>query len=479
MLTAVLLFPLIALFLAVISMPLWLPIAKKPLSDRKWFYASLRDRSALGRRRARNTWKVYVQPGPDDKDLNERVAYYKSKGKDSPVRIELVKGKDALVWIGLPLFGYETVAPWYYTADLKDAANDEHHTLPLKEQTTLFPMALPEGTEKQELLVKVAEAKKTGKPLMADEVRKLMAMDPQNSAEGFEIKFDLEADWQIVDPVKFLLGHEFVGDLMVSLFNNGARLGMSGLRLIPVETDSTTPSAETLTREFERRTQLYLGVQPWDEEYAKHENMSPMPEVSRAVMVLAEKGIKLMRIRIRNLLLPPDVMELLKKPAEARAQATADLTAADVRAQAAVKDADALRHKGEGEKDYNVTIATGRKEATVIEATGRQEAAKLDAAADVSRIGAWDPTKVGAAAVAARLHQLEIGAWQDGVKSPGAGKVIITGAPGSSTGSGGLEGLAATVTSVIKEVGSPADKPGGGKDNTPPAGESKDEPPAA
>jgi len=464
-LTLLLVLPAIVLAGAVLVAPMWWPIAKTWLADHKWFYAALRERSALARRRAGNTWMVYVKPGPEDmthfaqleKEYNGKSSEYGG----TPVQLKNVRSTDALVVIGWPFFKYERVAPWYLTADLKDVANDEKHTIPLKEQTTLFPkLSINEG-QKKEILERVAVAIKTRQPIMVDEVRKLMAMDPQNSAEGFEILFDLEADWQIVDPIKFILGHEFIGDLMVSLFNNGARLAMAGLRLVPVDTDNAQPVEETLTREFERRTQMYLGVIPWDMVHAEAEGMIPLPKNRNAFDILKSKGISLLGVRIRDIELPKEVMELLKKPAEARAKGTADLTAADVRVKAAAKDAEALRKKGEGERDYKVFVATGNK-----------DAAKLEAEGDTSRIMAWDPNTVPAAAVAAHLEQKRIDAWQEGVKSPGAGKVVITGSPGARAQSNNLEGLAAKLATVVKEVSTET------KESSLPTGDSKEVPPA-
>lgn len=494
MLTFLLVLPAILLALAVLLTPVWWPIAKTWLADHKLFYAALRERSAIARRRAGNTWMVYVQPGPQDLDHYKKLAKQYATGKmvqeevengeagvgevknaevviteamdgkaeveevasESPMRMKIVLSRDALVWIGVPFFKYERVAPWYLSADLKDAANDEKHTIPLKEQTTLFPKSLADDTERKRILDRVTEAKKTRQPLLADEVRKLMAMDPQNSAEGFEILFDLEADWQIVEPIKFILGHEFIGDLMVSLFNNAARLAMAGLRLVPVDTDNAQPVEETLTREFEHRTQMYLGIIPWDAEFAKAEGMIKLSDDRKADVILMSKGIKLLGVRIRDIELPKDVMELLKKPAAARAQGTADLTAADIRVKAADKDAQALRNKGKGERDYNILVAKGHK-----------QAAKLEAAGDKDRIAAWDRT---GPAAAARLEQISIDAWQKGVTSPGAGKVIITGAPGAGAQGNNLEGLAAKLATVVKEVSTETKEL--------PPGDSKEVPPA-
>lgn len=427
------------LVIALVMMAVARPMLNVALASVRFYMALMSENSSLGRRRGRNTWLMYVHLTKDRyeylmhvcqgynpftgtahsswSEALEAVPYdhfvhADEHGVSIKPHFNIVASKDAAVTIGWPWFGYESVTPWYLTAALRDAAprrnsgdqgGDENHTIPLKVVNDEFPLPLKDA-DRKELEKKVAEVRAgRSQPLTTDEVRSLMSLKPAETADGFPIECSITVDRITVEPFLFVTAADTLGDQLYELLNSALLMALADIEaLAEVSKDAPPEEAKRmLLGKILTKLQEKAGVTAENQQRPFNEFLHPRRPDDTLYEVMASMGVVVLRIRIVDIVIPEKLVLLLNKPAIERATMRADLVAADKRLQVAVKDAEAAKIKGDGEKKY-----------------------------DRARIEAWstDGEVVDESAVAARLASQQLETYAAAVKD--SKSPIIIGAPG-------------------------------------------------
>ncbi len=519
--------------------PILWPILKLSQANGRRFWATVRENSAIGRRRAENTWMMYInltqamyeyilvvcdgynpfvdlekwQASDEYKKLHKLNSTSPSKESEEEPKVlepqvpfteldsflkpiyKFVHGKAAIVWIGWPWFGFETVKEWYHTALIKEVARklhkddkggEEYHTIPMKIQTFSFPLPITQKEELEGLQKQVDKARKgEGDPLAVSDIKRLLSLNSAETSDGFSIPCAVDIDVITVSPWEMVTGVEFILDQMYGLLNSSLYQAMASVQALDKDTleQSKKDDRLALMEKISDALQLQTGMKGQDpknpDKKLKYKTLLDDVENHNFVAVMARMGLAILRVRLVNIDVPKELALLLNQPAKERAQKVADLVKAEKGKEVAKIDAEAKEHKGTGERKFQEQLALG----------------------DKARLAAWDGQSPEV--VAARLKEINADRWAEGVTTSGQGKVIITGGPNSSGGSS-LEGAAAALGAVFQSTGpektekqkDPAadqekpksekrgkkdrkekSQPAKGEDETPPADESRDESP--
>lgn len=443
----------VVLFIALATLPLWFQFFKSWAADHRFYWAKLKENSALGLQTNDAMTDMAIRLTPEHYAFmaelyeghlpffEEGVLATVGSATDAGVSYEMFVqdpkrylkqhyrhiGRDGIVFVGHPWFRYRSVRDWAMTPNHRLALNINErtsgaHTIPMTIQTTRFGMlgSQDHGVESNRRAIyekRMAEVlNDREKRLNPSEEWMLFVLDIPETADGYSVATALEIDWMASAPWELQTkpGRDNVGILLLSHLNAALRQAMKNLEAVEVskETDgSGTAAKQAIQSRLEEQIWVQLGYNQdgsssgkWYTKINDADNHTPLA-------ILARNGLLVLRVRVADISLPAELKEALQLAAKARAQMSGDLIRAEAGRQVAEKKKATRQLEGQGEQAYAEAVAKG----------------------DRARIGAWSTNEgqVDEAAIVARLQSQGLETYGQAVrdsKSP-----VIVGAPGAPT----------------------------------------------